>query len=176
MTLLSYTDQLSLTTENSRLQSELDSLRHLSTQQIDGLQTTLANTKTQLLEYQEQIGRLLVKRAIVAAQLQLANKIEEVTEEEKVSYSQLLIERKRISSDLDQLQKEHTSAFASVKSQQVVIEDQKLETEKIKIRLTTEMNLLKTQIAQLEKEKNELKVCTVYLCFSDMCLCVWFYV
>ncbi len=165
--LLSYADQLSLTTDNLRLQTELDSLRHSSTQQIEGLQTTLANTKTQL---QEQIGRLLVKRAIVVAQLQLAKKIEEVTEEEKASYSQLLIERKRISSDLDQLQLEHTSALANVKSQQVVIEDQKLETEKIKMHLTTEMSLLKAQITQLEKEKNELKVCAA--CTLQRCVFV----
>ena len=130
-------------------------------QQMDALQNKLSTEQTRGWKYEEQIGRLLAEKTIVKAQIRLATTVK--TEEERLSYEELQIEQERVNKELEMLQKKHVSTLTTLKKQQEEMGVHKLESEKMKTHLTTEMSLLKAQIAQLEKEKNELKVCIVLL-------------
>ncbi len=135
---------------------------------VDGLQNKLSNEQTRVWEHQLLVGHLLAEKVIVLAQMRVS--ITVVTEEEKISFEELKLKQTKLNEELEQLQEKHVSTLATLKSQHEEMKEQKLESDKLKIRLTTEMSFLKGQISQLDKEKSELKVSRLHNSYIVDCM------
>ena len=158
----------SLQNANNEIQKSLNDLQLQMNKHVDGLQNKLSNEQTRVWEHQLLVGHLLAEKVIVLAQMRVS--ITVVTEEEKISFEELKLKQTKLNEELEQLQEKHVSTLATLKSQREEMKEQKLESDKLKIRLTTEMSFLKGQISQLDKEKSELKVSGLHNSYIVDCM------
>lgn len=143
---------------NSKLLGDLESLQCRFTEQVNSMKNKLSNEHTLVKDYEECVARLLAKRAIVCAQSRLSAKSTNDVSHEKIQ---------QLCEELQKLHESHTSTCSDLDCRKEELRNQKLEMNKIKMHLTTEIELQKALITQLEKEKNELKVNTSF------CTCIW---
>ena len=148
---------MSLQDQNAKLAEDLSSFKLQQTQQISEFQSKISEAEDTLSLYQSQTGCLLAEMACIKANLRLS----EAEGEGIVSQDQLKIheqEKERMLEELNDLRVKHLSTVAALERREEELREQKLEMKKMKMQLTTDMSLLKSQILQLEKDKDELEV------------------
>ena len=109
-------------------------------------------------------GPLLVKIALISAQLRLLNEtLSRLGGEELVDkLAALTAERDELVVEVDVSKRKCQEVTCLLEETKEEMRKCSLETDKIKVRLMTEISLLKSQVSTLEKEKSSLEVSQFY--------------